>query len=224
MRTGCPASLESRRYAVRAVISLMAPHAMWSAQKSGQTRERSATRRRLQALQERLLSAGAGPLAERMAGGLEEPRQREPVERLLVEPAGEERRDVRLVDGPGRQELPQVDDGVRLDVLHVAEGPDRLGADGMPRDVGPGEGGQLDRTRARHVGLEVHRGHGRQPTTIRLSRVKGTVASCHPPLRAASRRRIGRPRRGVDPARRRGAGGGRVARPRACRCPIEMSA
>ncbi len=114
-----------------------------------------------------------------MAGGLQEARQREPVERLLVDPAGKERRDVRVVHGPGRQELAEIDDGVGLDILHVAEGPDRLGANRVPRNVGPGEGGQLDGARTGDIGLKIHRGHRRQPTTIRPSRAKGSIESFH---------------------------------------------
>jgi hypothetical protein len=56
-----------------------------------------------------------------MSGRLEEAREREAMERFFVEPAREERRDLRIVDGARGEERARVDDRVALDVLHVAE-------------------------------------------------------------------------------------------------------
>ena len=49
-------------------------------------------------------------------------RQRAPVRRLLIEPAGEELRDLRIVHGARAQQLAQVGDRVLLDVRHVGDG------------------------------------------------------------------------------------------------------
>jgi len=109
----------------------------------------------LQSLDEGLLPSRPAPGADRVAGRLQEAREREAVKRLLVEPAGQERRDVRLVHRAGREKLAEVDDRVTLDVLHVAEGPDRFGRHRMARDVRPGERGEVDASRPRDVGIEV---------------------------------------------------------------------
>src|SRR5262249_23144007 len=69
-------------------------------------------RRRLDALGE--ARARATALRRRMAGGVEEAAERAAVERLLVEPAGEERRDLGLVERARLCELALVDDRVAL--------------------------------------------------------------------------------------------------------------
>jgi hypothetical protein len=66
------------------------------------------------------------------------------VERLLVEPAGEERGDVRIVDGARGEELAHVDHRVALDVLHVAERAHGIGAEGDPADVFPRDPVEVD--------------------------------------------------------------------------------
>src|SRR4029450_3833300 len=95
-----------------------------------------------------------------------------PVEGLLVEPAREERGDLGIVDGAGGQERAQIDDGVALDLLHVAESADGGGAQRMTRDVVPGDSVEIQRARAAHPGVEVERG-GRRHGLHGLTRYYG---------------------------------------------------
>jgi hypothetical protein len=96
------------------------------------------------------------PAGDRLhARGVEEARQGAAVEGLLVEPAGEEGGDLRIVDGARREERAQVDDGVALDVLHVAERPHGLGREGMPWHLRPVDPREVERAGPSDVAVEI---------------------------------------------------------------------
>jgi hypothetical protein len=93
-----------------------------------------------------------------VAGRLQEAGERHAVKRLLVEPAGEEGRHVRVIDGAGGEERAQIHDRVALDVLHVPERADGSGGKGMRRNGGPVDGREVQRARSGHVHVEVEPG------------------------------------------------------------------
>jgi len=83
-----------------------------------------------------------------MPGGGEEAGERAAVEGLLVKPAGEEGRHLGVIHGARREEGAQVNDGVRLDVLHVAERAQDVGGEAMAGDVVPVDAGEVEGARA----------------------------------------------------------------------------
>ena len=58
---------------------------------------------------------------------------------LLVAPARQEGRDLRVAMGAGDEHVAQVADGVPLDVVHVAQAPQGVGVEGLG-----GEGAQIE--------------------------------------------------------------------------------
>ena len=90
-----------------------------------------------------------------MTGRGQEALEGEPVEGFLVDPARQERRHVGLVDGAGRQQRPEIDDRVALDVLHEAHRPDGFRRQGIPRDRRPIDRRQIERAGAQQVRIQV---------------------------------------------------------------------
>jgi len=84
----------------------------------------------------------------------EEARERPPVERLLVEPARQERCHLGIVDDARREQLAHVHHGVALDVLHVEQRADGLGRQRRARDLVPCQAIEIQRTRALRPGID----------------------------------------------------------------------
>ena len=78
------------------------------------------------------LAGGLDPLAAaRLAVGLEHLAERLAVPELLEHPERQERRDLGVAVGVGHQHVAQVADGVVLDVVHVAQAPERRLVEGL---------------------------------------------------------------------------------------------
>src|SRR5437870_8965444 len=120
-------------------------------------------RHRLDPLRQALL--GSHPKYDVVACGLQEACQGPAMERLVVEPAGEEGGDLGVVERPRRQQRAQVDEGMCLDVLHVAERAYRLRRQRVARHVVPRDAGEIEGARPGNVGDEIEPVHHRHVHT-----------------------------------------------------------
>jgi len=85
----------------------------------------------------------------------QEPAERLTVPQLLVDPARQERGDVRLVGRRRREQVPEIDRGVGLDIHHVREAA-RLGlGDRVAPHALPGHAGEVDALGRTQVPVEV---------------------------------------------------------------------
>ncbi len=89
------------------------------------------------------------------AVGAQEVREGLAVPELLVHPAGEERRDLRVVRRAGSEQVTQIDDRVGLDVHHVVHAHHVAVGKRMARDVVPVEFAQIQAFRRAQVAVEV---------------------------------------------------------------------
>jgi hypothetical protein len=76
------------------------------------------------------------------------------VPHLLVGPAGEEGRDGRIAVGGGEQEVPQIADGVVLDIVHVAQCAERLRRQGLILEVIELDALEVQAARSCSVGID----------------------------------------------------------------------
>ena len=74
---------------------------------------------------------------------------------LLVDPAGEEGGDLRVLRRAGGQQVAQVDDRVGLDVHHVVHGHHVAVRERMVRDVVPVEVAEIELLRRAQVAVQV---------------------------------------------------------------------